>query len=150
VPVAGVETVEAMRTPHFMTLAEIDREHFVSACRHGVVHLTWGRATLRLHRDELKRLATLLDRASDSPPPTTVSSGRLRVTFREDEESEVQIQSLTLLLSPGGFWDLARATQEATERLDEILASGVWDEPEEQEDPPDPLQQLRRVTFSKN
>jgi hypothetical protein len=133
-----------------MTLARIDQGHFISACRHGVVHLMWGRVTVRLGRDEFRRLASLLEQASGSSPPMTMSSGGLRVTLRQDEDSELQLFSLTLLLSPGEFRDLAKAAQEAVNRLDEILTSGAWDEPEEQEAPPDPLQQLRQVTFSKN
>lgn len=139
-----------MRTPHFMTLAQIDKERFISACRHGVVHLTWDRVTVRMGRGEFRRLASMMDQASDSPPPVTMSSGRLRVTYRQDEDSELQVFSATLLLSPSEFRDLAKATQEAVNRLDKILSSGAWDESGEKETPPDPLQQLRQVTFSKN
>jgi hypothetical protein len=139
-----------MRTPHFVTLAQIDQEHFIGACRHGVVHLTWGRVTIRMGRDEFRRLASLLERASDSLPPSTMSSGRVRVTFRQDEDSELQVSSLILLLSPTEFRDLTNATQEGVNRLDGLLSSGAWDEPEEQEAPPDPLQWLRRTSFSKN
>jgi hypothetical protein len=144
------ENIEAMRTPHFVTLAEIDQERFISACRHGVVHLTWRRATVRLHQDELKKLASLLQQASDSPPSITSSSGRLSVIFRQDEDSELQIHTLILLLSPSEFRELTSASREAADRLEKVLASGAWDEPEEPEAPPDPLQRLRHVSFSKN
>jgi hypothetical protein len=138
-----------MRVPHFLTLVQIDKQRFVSACRSGVVHLTWVRATVRFDRDEFRRLAWLLERAADIPPPTSLCDGGLTVTRRHDEECELQAGPVILLLSPAEFRQLARAAREAVVRLDEILDSGVWDQPDE-EGPADPLDQAGQVPFSKN
>jgi hypothetical protein len=139
-----------MRVSHFLTLAQIDKLHFITACRSGVIHLTWARATVRLDRDEFRRLAWLLERAADIRPPTSLRDGEMSVTCRPDEDCEFQMGPVVLLLSPVEFRRFAQAAKEAVERLDEILTSGVWDRPDEEERPADPLDQAGRVPFSKN
>ena len=141
---------EKMRTPHFLRLAEIDEQHFITACRHGLVHLTWDRTTARFTRDEFRQLAGLLDRAVDARLPCTVRDGLLRVTIREDEDCELQLGPLVLLLTPAEFESFAQAIPEALRRLDNILASGVWDRQEPNDTPSDPLQQPYRNPFSNN
>jgi hypothetical protein len=128
----------------------MDDQHFVTACRHGIVHLTWGRVTARFRQDEFRRLVRLLQRAMDSPPPVSVRDQDLRVTTRLNEDCELQMGSLVLLLSPPHFRELARVVQEAVVRLDEILASHEKDEPEEKEAPPNPLERFRQFSFSRN
>lgn len=140
-----------MRTPHFLPLAQLDDQHFITACRHGVVHLTWGRVTVRFGRDEFKRLVGLLERTTDALPPHSTHDGDLRVTYRQDEDCELQMGSLILLLSPSGFGEFVETAREALQRLDEILASGMWDRDEPEEDTPASfLEQFRRVPFSRN
>ncbi len=139
-----------MKMPYFLRLAQIDDQHFITACRHGLVHLTWGRITMRFTRDEFRRLARLLEQTEDAIPPTSVRDGELRVTSRLDEDGELQIGPLVLLVSSDKFQELAQAMQAAVRRLDEILASGVWDKPDDEESPPNPLAQLGRVPFSRN
>jgi hypothetical protein len=138
-----------MRVPHFLTLVQIDRTHFVTACRTGIVHLTWVRATVRLDRDEFRRLAWLLEHAVDIPPPTSLCDGEMTVTHSPNEESEVRVGPVALLLSPAEFDQFAQAVQEATERLDDLLASGVWEGPDEEE-PPATLDPTGRTPFSPN
>jgi hypothetical protein len=66
--------------------------------------------------------------------------------------------SLIVLLPPANpstpradFPAFVQAVAEAVRRLDEILASGMWDRRDaEEEAPPNILQQLRRVSFSRN
>jgi hypothetical protein len=128
----------------------MDDHHFITACRHGMVHLTWGRVTARFARDEFRRLANLLEGVVDMPPPTSTRDGELRVTCRQDEDCELQMGSLVLLLSPTEFRGLARIAREAVQRLDKILASGVWDREEPEDAPPSFLEQLRRSSFSRN
>lgn len=140
-----------MKSPHFLPLAQLDDQHFITACRHGVVHLTWGRVTARFHREEFRRLAALLEQAADAQPPVSLRDGGLRVTRRLDEDSELRLGRLVLLLAPSRFREFAEAAGEAVQQLDEFLASGAWDEPEEEEDaPPNPLEEFRRVLFSRN
>jgi hypothetical protein len=139
-----------MRMPDFMPLARLDNQHFITACRHGVVHLIWGRITTRFSRDEFRRLAAMLEQAADALPPASVRDGELRVTARLDEDCELQMGPLILLLPAGQFQELAKAAQEAVQRLDEILASGAWDEEGPEEVPPNPLERLRRIPFSRN
>jgi hypothetical protein len=135
---------------HLVPLAKLDDRRFIAACRHGIVHLTWGRVTARFRQDEFRRLVRLLEQAMDAPPPVSVRDQDLRVTTRLKEDCELQMGSLVLLLSSPGFREFARMGQEAVGRLDEILASKAWDEPEEEEVPPNPLEQFRQFSFSRN
>ena len=137
-------------TPNFIRLTQLDDQHFISACRHGLIHLTWGRVTMRLGRDEFRRLASLLEEAVTALPPISLRDRDLSVTSRLDEDCELQIGSLVLLLSPARCAELAQAAQEALGRLDRILASGVWDRDEPKEEPLGFLEQFRRIRFSRN
>ena len=92
-----------MRAPHFLRLAEIDERRFINACRHGLVHLTWSRITLRFSRDEFRRLAGLLARSADTLPPSSARDGRMQVTCTSDGGCELQLGSLRLALSPDEF-----------------------------------------------
>lgn len=139
-----------MKIPHFLRLAQVDDQHFITACRHGLVHLTWGRTTTRFAREEFRRLAALLARAADALPPTSFHDGQLRVTCRLDEDCELRMGPVVLLLSPADFEALNQAIQEAVRRLDEILASGAWDQKSPEEAPPGLLEQIQRTRFSRN
>jgi hypothetical protein len=140
-----------MRTPHFVRLVEIDEHRFISACRHGLIHLTWGRLTVRFARDEFRRVAALLARAVDGIPPSFVRDAGFRATYREEEECELRIGPLALLLNADEFVDFAEAAGDAIRRLDEILDSGMWDREEEADDGPDSLPSpFRGTRFSDN
>jgi hypothetical protein len=139
-----------MRAPNFVRLAQIDELGFITACRHGLVHLSWGRSTTRLTREEFRRLAGLVDRAADALPPASAHDGELSVTCRLDGDCELRAGPLVLLLSPEEFQALAGAVREAVRRLDEILASGTWDAEEPEDDQPGFLEQMRRNPFSPN
>ncbi len=139
-----------MRAPDFLQLARIDGQRFIAACRHGLVHLTWRRTTIRFSRDGFRRLAGLLERAADALPPSTARDGEIRVTCRLDEDCELQVGSLVLLISPAEFQALVKAASEAMRRLDQILDSGVWDRGPAEDAPPGVLEQFRRFSFSRN
>ena len=139
-----------MRAPHFLRLAEIDERRFINACRHGLVHLTWSRITVRFSRDEFRRLARLLARSADTLPPSSARDGRMQVTCSSDKDCELQLGSLGLALSPDEFHALGEAVQEAVEQLDTILDAGMWDEGETEDDPPTIIDHFRRHRFSKN
>ncbi len=140
-----------MRTPHLVRLVEIDEQRFITGCRNGIVHLTWGRTTIRFTAEEFRRLADLLEEARDPLTPSSLRDGYLRVTCRRDEECEFRMGPLALLLSPAEFRELAAAAREAVDRLDEILDSGAWDEPDEEESAPFDSQDLfGRTPFSQN
>lgn len=141
----------AMRMPHFVRLAEIDKQHFITACRHGLVHMTWGRITLRLSRDEFTELAGMLEQAVEAPGRRSIRSGDLSVTYRPDEECEFRAGPLALLLPPAEFEKFARLAQEAARHLEKILTSGAWDREEVEDEPPgDSLEVGRRNPFSHN
>jgi hypothetical protein len=138
-----------MRTPFYITLAQIDRERTIATCRHGLVHLSWGRTTLRFTRDEFRRLAALLKHAASAPPPFSFRDGGLRATTRPGEECELQIGALVLLLPHDEFQRLSGMVQEAVQRMEAFLASGGWkDEPPELQE--SFLEQLRKTYFSQN
>jgi hypothetical protein len=139
-----------MRAPHFIQLSRIDERRFITACRHGLVHVTWGRMTLRFSRDEFRVLVRLLGRAADDRLPNTVCDGELRVTFRVDEDCELRVGPVALLLSPADFQAFLAVAGEAVRHLDEILASGIWDTPAADEAPAGILEQLQRYFFSQN
>ena len=139
-----------MRTPHFLRLADIDETRSISGCRHGLVHLSWGRATIRFARDEFRRLAGLLARAADSLGASFLRDGELEVTFQPEDECRVRAGAAMLLLSPDEYHELERAARAAVQRLDEILGSGMWDRHEPEEASRDFWEPLRRNLFSEN
>jgi len=140
-----------MRTPHFLRLAQIDEQHFIMACRSGLVHLTWGRATVRLTRGEFRRLGNLLQQATETSPPSYVRDGLLSLAYRRAEESELRLGSLILVLSAAEVRELAGAAQRAVHHLDEFLASGAWERDEAADDAPSGFgEQVRRNPFSQN
>ncbi len=139
-----------MRTPHFLRLAQIDETRSISACRHGMVHLSWGRATIRFARDEFRRLAGLLARAGDSLGSSIRRDGELEVVFHPEGECKVRAGAAVLLLTAVEYRELEQGAREAVERLDEILSSGMWDREEPEEGPHDFWEPLRRNLFSDN
>lgn len=139
-----------MRAPHFIQLSRIDERRFITGCRHGLVHVTWERMTLRFSRDEFRVLVRLLGRAADDRLPNTACDGALRVTCHRDEDCELRVGPTVLLLSPADFQSFLAAAGEALRRLDEILASGIWDRPAPDQAPAGILEQLQRHSFSQN
>jgi hypothetical protein len=145
-----------VRVPHFITLAQIDRAHFITACRHGVVHLTWGRTTVRFSHSQFEKLVGLVQYVADGPPPASAHDEELWVTSRLEEDSELRVGSTVILLSPSEWQAFSRAMRSAAQHLSDVLASGAWDDPEdrvdreEQQAPSNPLLQLRETRFSDN
>jgi hypothetical protein len=142
---SGARQPEANRTvraPHFVRLAQIDEMHFIAACRQGLVHLTWGRSTLRLLRDEFRQLVALLERVE--------SDGDFWIRFRPEDPCELQMGALILLLTAEEFRQFSQAAQQAMAQLDRFLASGVWDQEETPETQTNPFDQLRQIPFSQN
>lgn len=139
-----------MQAPHFLPLAQIDDRHFITVCRSGVVHLVWDRITTRLTTDEFRRVCRLLAHALDVSPPASFRDGNLQVMHRHDDECEFRLGAVVLLLSPDGFQELGDMVQEGLKRLDEILASGAWDEPEASQAPASPFEFPGRTPFSQN
>jgi hypothetical protein len=145
--------------PFFLQLARMDDEHYVTACRHGLVHLTWGRTTTRFGRDEFRQLADLMTQVG-GPYPTTIRDGDVRITFSPSDDCEVQFGPFVLVLSPAEFAQLVQLLSEATNQLAKILSSGVWGAASDRGETAtgegqerragDPLAQLRRTLFSQN
>ena len=139
-----------MRAPHFLRLAEIDELRFISACRHGLIHLTWRRITIRLSQDEFRLLAGLLARCVDELPPSSTRDGKMQVTCSPDGDCELRLGSLRLAIAPDDLGALGGAVQEAVKQLDEILDAGMWDEGEPSDAPPTMIEHLRGHRFSEN
>lgn len=142
-----------MRAPHFITLAKIDEAHLITACRHGVVHLSWGRASVRFSRGEFERLASLVRKVADAPPPATEHERELRVISRIEEDSELRVGPVVILMNPDEWQAFTTAMKKAMRTLSSVLSSGAWSEPDEDEHrgaPPNPLAQLRDANFSDN
>jgi hypothetical protein len=132
-------------------LAEIDEQHFFTACRHGLVHITWARTTLRLTRKEFKEVAHLLTPVSGPDTPSSGRSGKIRFAYRPDDECELQLGSIVLLLSSTEFQSFATATKKAIQQLDKLLSSGAWEKEIEPEEPSSGIsERLRRNPFSEN
>jgi len=142
-----------MRTPHFLRLAQIDETRSISGCRHGLVHLGWGRTTIRFTRDEFRRLADLLarpGRAGDFSSPSFMREGEFEITYQPENECKLRVGAVVLLLSPAEYRELEQGAREALKRLDEILSSGMWDREEPEEGSRDFWEPLRRSPFSDN
>jgi hypothetical protein len=139
-----------MRAPHFVRLARIDDQRFINGCRHGIVHLTWGRNTIRFSREEFRRVANLLEHAVSALPPYSLRDGDFGVTYRSDDECELRLGHVVMLLSCHEFEELANAAREAVDRLDQILASGAWDRADPEESETGFLDRLYRNPFSPN
>lgn len=139
-----------MKAPHFMQLARINGHHFVTACRHGLVHVTWGRVTMRLSRDEFRLLTSLLEQSEDTPLPSSARHGEMQVTCHAGDDSEVRVGAWILRLSPKEFQSFLKTAQQAVRRLDEILASGIWDKEDSEDTQPTFFEQLRQHSFSDN
>jgi hypothetical protein len=140
-----------MKVPNFLRLAIVDESHFITACRHGMIHLTWWRLTVRLSREEFRRLVTLLQQAVDSTPPASLRDGEFQVTRRADDDSELRLAALVLLLPPREFDQLAAMAAEALDQLDRFLASGAWQQrPENEDAPPGFWQPTGHTPFSPN
>ena len=139
-----------MRIPHFVRLAQIDNQRFITGCRSGIIHLTWERITARFTEQEFLRLTDLLQQAAAASSLTSLRDGQLHVVCRPDEDCEFRMGPLVLLLAPDEFRALAAAAQAAADRLEEILASGVWDDPEPEDGPPNPPDIFGRTPFSQN
>jgi hypothetical protein len=139
-----------MRPPHFVRLAEIDEQRFISACRHGLIHLTWGRATLRLLRDEFRSLADLLEQVIQIEPPSSARLGEIEVSARLDGDGELRVSTFVLLLPPQEFRQFAETARQAVTRLDRFLASGVWDRDEKEDTPSGSVDPIPRTPFSDN
>lgn len=138
-----------MQRQFFVTLAQLDPQHFVATCRNALVHVTWGRVTIRFTRDEFPRLARLFEFAAAARPPATFRDGAAIITTRPGEDAELQLGPLVLLLPRDEFQRFAQAVQDAARGLDQFLAQGGFrDEPGEPE--PGLLEQLRRPGFSRN
>jgi hypothetical protein len=131
-------------------LASIDRLRFITACRHGLIHLTWGRITLRLGRNEFRRMVRFLDATATNPATAQVRDGEVRLTLRIDEESEFRVGAAVLLLAPNEFSAFVSLCRQARDELEKILASGVWDRDQVDDEPPDHLAQFKPDSFSKN
>ncbi len=139
-----------MSGPQFTILARIDNLHFIAACPHGVAHLTWENATLRFTLDEFKALACLVERTITARTPVVMTDGNLSVAWQPLDRCEIQVGPAALRLPPADFRRLASTIQQAKRRLDDLTASGAWNEPDRQESPPDPFQALRQIPFSRN
>ena len=138
-----------MQKPFYITLAQLDPQHFIATCRNALVHVTWGRVTVRFTRDEFPRLARLLEFANNARPPATFRDGAVVITTRPDEDNELQLGPLVLLLPRDEFQRFFQAVQDAARGLDQFLAQGGFrDEPGEPE--PGLLEQLKRPGFSRN
>ena len=138
-----------MQRAFFVTLAQLDPQHFIATCRNALVHLTWGRVTVRFTRDEFPRLARLFDLAAGARPPATFREGAAVITTRPGEDAELQLGPLVLLLPRDEFKRLAQAVQDAARGLDQFLAQGGFHD-EQGEPEPGLIEQLRRPGFSRN
>lgn len=146
----GEKGKEAMSGARFTILARIDDAHFVAACPHGVAHLTWENATLRFTLDDFGALARLVEQATAARTPVALTDGNVRVAWQPLSQGEIQVGPAVLRLAPAGFGRLASIIREAKHRLDDLIASGAWNEPDRQESPPDPFQVLKQNPFSRN
>lgn len=138
-----------MSGPRFTILAHIDDTRFISACAHGVAHLTWERLTLRLRLDELEAVARLMAAHPAGEDRSARAESGLLLAFRPGPPAELHVGTVVLRLSPAEVRQLGGALQQACRRLDEIRAGGEWDT-SEPSPPPDRPVPFGPIPFSKN
>jgi hypothetical protein len=123
-----------MARTHFSRLAHAPGQGVVSVCRHGLVHLTWGNVTIRLERDLFLRLGRLLDRALAITTPIPIYDGELSVGF-DQTHFRITVDAIEWSLSAEDFLVFREMVQKAARRLEALIASGRWEEPDEAEAP---------------
>lgn len=140
-----------MRTPQILRLAQIDDQHFVMACGHGLIHLTWGRATIRMSRDEFRHMGRLLEQAADeSDPPAPTTDHTMSMVNRADGMSELRFSSMALILAPAEFQSLCHMARLALTQLDAFLAAGFWERQPPEDSYPHIWETSQRTPFSIN
>ena len=134
------------KTPQILRLAQLDDQHFVMACGHGLIHLTWDRATVRMSRDEFRRLGHLLERPGDD-----VSAGQdPSLIHRADGTVELCLGAIAWILAPAEFQNFCRLVGFALSQLDAFLAAGFWEREAPEDSYPVIWEESQRVPFSIN
>lgn len=140
-----------MRTPQVLRLAQLDDQHFVMACGHGLIHLTWGRATIRMSRDEFRHMGRLLEQAADEDaPPAPTTDHTTGMVYRADGAWELRFGSLALILTPAELQNLLQVVRRALSQLDAFLAAGFWERKPPEDSYPHIWEETQRSPFSIN
>lgn len=121
-----------MARTHFSRLAYLPGQGAVSICRHGLVHLTWENLTLRLQRSVFMRLGRLLERGLATSSSVPLYDQDLSVRSHGGE-FHVAVASIELTLSAETYLAFRGMIRQALQRLETLLASGGWEEDEEEE-----------------
>jgi hypothetical protein len=87
----------------YIYLAEMDASRFVTQCEHGVIHITWGHATLHLRRVDFARVAQLVKVSASNNAPGRVYDGSCCVLQNEDGHFQLWIGNAGLYLPPVDF-----------------------------------------------
>lgn len=138
------------KTPQILRLAQLDDQHFVMACGHGLIHLTWDRATVRMSRDEFRHLGHLLEQAVDDVPPARATSHDPSLVSRADGTLELRQGAIAWILAPAEFQDFCRLVGLALSQLDAFLAAGFWEREAPEDSYPVIWEESQRVPFSIN
>lgn len=136
-----------MSPSHFVRLAQVEGQGIISACRHGVVHLSWANVTVRLELAEFERLARLLSRGSALSTRAPLCEGDYCLAA-EGPRYRIGLAALDLWLSAAEFLTLVEMVASAHRRLHELLESDEWREPDPDEEELPSLDELSRHQFS--
>lgn len=120
-----------MAQMHFIELARLEETGLISICRHGIIHFTWHNVTIRLRNDAFRRLGRLLQRGRAMTTAIPIYDEELSVNV-EESEYRIAIGIVELLLRPEEFLTLVNLVSEAIKRMEEIIASAAWDQPDQE------------------
>ncbi|MBN1315806.1 MAG: hypothetical protein JXA42_10070 [Anaerolineales bacterium] len=116
-----------MAQTHFIELARLEETGMINLCRHGIVHFTWHNVTIRIRIDAFRRLERLLQRGRAMTTAIPIYDEELSVNV-EETEYRIAIGIIEILLRPEEFLSLVNLISNAIKRLEEVVATGDWNQ----------------------
>lgn len=105
-----------MKPKQTIILAKYDKYHFVTYCRHGVIHVRWGMTTFHLSPDEFVQLIHILEKGRIGVVNNEICNETAYLCQDEQGNFELFLDDVRLLLKATDFLHLLRLVQKALEQ----------------------------------